>query len=151
MIIYDFKCHEGHRFEAVVESMASPNPDCGTCGGWSQRVPSRVRIGNYASAGSSRDEMPRSWTGIAGGHPEAVSHWRNRMEKREKLEEKYPELGGDRRPILAHEGIFNGRPLRAGDDIGAAVKDATQAAKSVTGETWSPVPSSAVPSSAKGQ
>ncbi|WP_231446522.1 hypothetical protein [Brevibacterium zhoupengii] len=78
------------------------------------------------------------------------------MEKREKLEEKYPELGGDRRPILAHEGIFNGRPLRAGDDIGAAVKDATQAAKSVAGESSSsvrsPAPASAVASSsAKGQ
>lgn len=150
MIIYDFKCREGHRFEAVVESMTSENPDCGACGGRSQRVPSRVRIGNAASAGSSRDEMPRSWTGIAGGHPDAVSHWRNKMDEREKLEEKYPELGGDRRPILAHEGIFNGRPLRAGDDIGAAVKDATQAAKSLAGDTAWTVPSSAAPSSAKG-
>lgn len=128
MIIYDFKCNEGHRFEAVVESMSSPNPDCDACGSWSQRVPSRVRIGNSASAGSSRDDMPKSWTGMGGGHPEAVMHWRKKMEKREKLEEKYPELGGDRRPILAHEGIFNGRPLRAGDDIGTAVKQANEAA-----------------------
>lgn len=67
MIIYDFKCDEGHRFEAVVKSMTSDNPSCGACGGWSQRVPSQVRIGNSASAGPSRDEMPRSWTGIAGG------------------------------------------------------------------------------------
>lgn len=128
MIIYDFKCSEGHRFEAVVESMSSPNPDCAWCGNLSQRVPSRVRIGNSASAGSSRDDMPKSWTGMGGGHPEAVSHWRKQMEKREKLEEKYPELGGDRRPILAHEGIFNGRPLRAGDDIGTAVKQANETA-----------------------
>ncbi|MCI4012229.1 zinc ribbon domain-containing protein [Brevibacterium sp. ZH18] len=137
MIIYDFKCDEGHRFEAVVDSMTSPNPDCKACGSGSRRVPSRVKIGNSASAGTSRDEMPRSWTGISGGHPEAVSHWRKKMESREKLEEKYPELGGDRRPILAHEGIFNGRPLRAGDDIGAAVKDAAQAATSVTGSAHS--------------
>lgn len=137
MIIYDFKCDEDHRFEAVVDSMTSPNPDCRACGGESRRVPSRVKLGNSASAGTSRDEMPRSWTGISGGHPEAVSHWRKKMESREKLEEKYPELGGDRRPILAHEGIFNGRPLRAGDDIGASVKDAAQAANSVTGSALS--------------
>lgn len=143
MIIYDFKCDQGHRFEAVVESMASSNPDCLTCGSWSRRVPSRVAIGNSASAGASRDHMPKSWTGISGGHPEAVSHWRQKMEKREKLEEKYPELGGDRRPILAHEGIFNGRPLRAGDDIGAAVKDANEAATSIAGESSSPASTSA--------
>ena len=73
------------------------------------------------------------------------------MESREKLEEKYPELGGDRRPILAHEGIFNGRPLRAGDDIGTAVKDATQAASSVAGESSSSAGSSPAHTAAKGR
>lgn len=142
MIIYDFKCQQGHRFEAVVESMTSPNPDCRSCSSHSERVPSRVRIGNAASAGASREDMPKSWTGIAGGHPEAVSHWRTKMEKRERLEEKYPELGGDRRPILAHEGIFNGRPLRAGDDIGTAVKQANEAASTAADRSKKTEPAS---------
>jgi negative regulator of sigma E activity len=51
------------------------------------------------------------------------------MEKRERLEERHPELGGDRRPILAHEGIFRDRPLRAGDDIGSSVEAAVKAEK----------------------
>src|SRR5699024_3037429 len=124
MIIYDFKCDNDHRFDAVLESMSSPAPECRACGAESRKVPTAVKIGNSASAGASRDEMPNSWTGMGGGHPDAVRHWRDKMVKREKLEEKYPELGGDRRPVLAHEGIFRGRPLRAGDDIGASVQQA---------------------------
>lgn len=84
--------------------------------------------------------MPKSWTGIAGGDPDAVAHWRQKMEKREQLEEKYPELGGDRRPILAHEGIFNGRPLRAGDDIGTAVKQANDAVNTVADRSKQGIP-----------
>ena len=52
--------------------------------------------------------------------------------KREKLEERHPELAGDRRPILAHEGIFARKPLRAGDDIAAAVRDASSPTQSDT-------------------
>lgn len=79
--------------------------------------------------------MPHSWEGIDRGNPDAVAHWRQKIERREKLEEKYPELAGDRRPILAHEGIFSGRPLRAGDDIGASVAAATEAAHSQAATT----------------
>jgi alcohol dehydrogenase class IV len=32
--------------------------------------------------------------------------------------EKYPELRGDQRPVLAHEGRYHAKPLRAGDDAG---------------------------------
>ena len=32
-----------------------------------------------------------------------------------KLEDKYPELRGDQRPVLAHEGQYHDHPLRAGD------------------------------------
>lgn len=128
MILYDYCCEEGHRFEAGVASMSSPNPACPGCGALTRRVPSRVRIGGVADTGPSREEMPHSWQGIAGGHPDAVAHWRKKIETREKLEEHHPELAGDRRPILAHEGIFQGRPLRAGDDIGTSVAAATKAA-----------------------
>jgi putative FmdB family regulatory protein len=124
MILYDFRCTEGHRFEAGVASMFSPDPECPACGSGTLRVPSRVQIGGVADAGPSREQMPNSWRGIGGGHPDAVSHWRSKIEKREKLEEKHPELGGDRRPVLAHEGIFRGQPLRAGDDIPASIRAA---------------------------
>lgn len=127
MILYDFKCTSDHRFEAGVASMSSPAPDCPDCGEASRRVLTTVRTSGFASAGHSREDMPKSWKGMAGGNADAVDYWRRSMEKREKLEEHYPELGGDRRPILAHEGIFQGRPLRAGDDIGASVEAAVKA------------------------
>ncbi|WP_181028670.1 zinc ribbon domain-containing protein [Pseudoclavibacter sp. RFBA6] len=141
MILYDFRCQEGHRFEAGIESMLADNPVCPGCGTPTSRVPSAVRIGGAADAGPSRAEMPHSWQGIDRGRPEAVAHWRSKIEKREKLEAKYPELAGDRRPILAHEGIFQGRPLRAGDDIGASVASATAAAATLTQEPHASTPS----------
>ena len=121
MILYDFRCRDGHRFEAAVESMTSENPPCAVCGETTSRAFSRVNIGNSADAGPTREEMPHSWESIGRGHPDAVRHWRKKIEKREKLEERYPELAGDRRPVLAHEGIFAGSPLRAGDDVAASV------------------------------
>lgn len=127
MILYDYKCDSDHRFEAGVASMSSPSPACPACGEASRRVLTTVRTSGFASAGHSREDMPKSWKGMAGGNQDAVNYWRRSMEKREKLEERYPELGGDRRPILAHEGIFQGRPLRAGDDIGASVEAAVTA------------------------
>ncbi|MET4060329.1 putative FmdB family regulatory protein [Arthrobacter sp. UYP6] len=135
MILYDFRCPGGHRFEAGVQSMSAPNPECPRCGAATSRVPSRMNIGGVADSGPSRAQMPHSWEGIGRGHPDAVAHWRKKVERREKLEEKYPELAGDRRPILAHEGIFSGRPLRAGDDIGASVAAATEATKSQAAKT----------------
>ena len=39
---------------------------------------------------------------------------------RQKLEEKYPELRGDQRPVLAHEGKYHDKPLRAGDPPASA-------------------------------
>lgn len=70
--------------------------------------------------------MPKSWKAISGGHPDAVAAWREKIVRRDRLEEKYPELAGDRRPVLAHEGIFRDAPLRAGDDVGAAVRSAVE-------------------------
>lgn len=142
MILYDYRCESGHLFEAAVKAMSSPAPACPDCGAATGRVITRVRMSGQASTGHSRNEMPKSWTGMGGGHPDAVQHWRNAMTKREKLEEKYPELGGDRRPILAHEGIFRGRPLRAGDDIAASVTSALkeQKAKSKADKIQPPKP-----------
>ena len=124
MILYDSRCTDGQRFAAGVASRLAPEPEAPAGGAGTRRVPSRVQIGGVADAGPSREQMPNSWRGIGGGHPDAISHWRSKIEKREKLEEKHPELGGDRRPVLAHEGIFRGQPLRAGDDIPASIRAA---------------------------
>lgn len=124
MIIYDYRCANGHRFEGAVPAMTSPNPAC-ACGAETNRLISRANIGGRASAGHSREEMPTTWRGIGNGDAGAVRLWHERMTKREKLEEKYPELAGDRRPILAHEGAFAAAPLRAGDDLAPAVAQST--------------------------
>ena len=42
-----------------------------------------------------------------------VLHWQHTLEQRQKIEEKYPELAGDNRPVLAHEGPYAAEPLRA--------------------------------------
>lgn len=124
MILYDFACTNGHRFEAGVANMAADNPACPACHGITTRRPSRVQIGNRASTGPSRDQMPKSWNATRGGDAETVRHWHDLATAREKLEERHPELGGDRRPVLAHEGIFRNKPLRQGDDIPTAVAEA---------------------------
>jgi hypothetical protein len=40
---------------------------------------------------------------------------RRTWEQRQKLEERHPEIAGDQRPILAHEGRYEKAPLRLGD------------------------------------
>ena len=61
--------------------------------------------------------MPQTWRGTYEGSPEYVGQLRRQWETRQKLEDKYEELRGDRRPVLAHEGRYHGAPLRAGDPI----------------------------------
>ena len=51
--------------------------------------------------------MWANWMRWATSHPE----------QRRALEDRHPELAGDRRPVLAHEGRFESAPLRAGDPI----------------------------------
>lgn len=120
MIRYDLRCAEGHRFETALPSMFSDNPDC-ECGASTSRVPSRVNATGVASPGPSRDDMPNTWRGTGNGDPELIKSWHTKMVQREKLEEKYPELAGDRRPVLAHEGAFASAPVRAGDPLAASI------------------------------
>jgi hypothetical protein len=124
MILYDFGCENGHRFEDALPSMDSAAPDCVVCGSATQRRISKVRIGGLAKTGPGREQMPNTWRAVRQGDKEAVAHWHKLARKREALEERYPELAGDRRPVLAHEGIFADNPLRAGDDVQASVAGA---------------------------
>jgi hypothetical protein len=61
------------------------------------------------------EQMPQTWRGTYEGQPEYVGQLRRQWEARQKLEDKYEELRGDRRPVLAHEGRYHGAPLRAGE------------------------------------
>lgn len=135
MISYDVLCPSRHRSEVQLASMFDDNPACPACGEATSRVPAMARIGNSADAGPSRSDMPNTWHGINRGDKETVRGWHRAMTKREKLEEKYPELAGDRRPVLAHEGAFHDKPLRAGDDMVAKVADATFSKRGSTQQT----------------
>ena len=117
MPIHDYACDCGHRFEALVHGA---DPACPRCGGAPHRRPSAVRLGGVADPGPGREDAPKSWRTTGGGDPETLRHWHREMTRREKLEEKYPELRGDQRPVLAHEGKYHAKPLRAGDPPASA-------------------------------
>lgn len=141
MVVYDLLCSGGHRHEVTLKSMFSDNPSCGECGAETTRVPGLARISGIASPGPSRDDMPNTWKGIDRGDPDTIRHWHKAMTRREKLECSYPELAGDRRPVLAHEGAFADKPLRAGDPLAETVARAT------FGKPAAPPPGSAAPDS----
>ncbi len=117
MPTYDYRCPDGHAFEALVPISEGDRQPCPGCGEQARKVPSRVSVGGRANPGRSMDEMPQTWRGTYHGNREYVGQLRRQWEGRQKLEEKYPELAGDRRPILAHEGRFEKAPLRAGDAL----------------------------------
>lgn len=66
------------------------------------------------------EAMPQTWRGTYEGNREYLTELRRTAEQRKTLEERHPELVGDRRPILAHEGRFEQAPLRAGDPVPGA-------------------------------
>jgi hypothetical protein len=80
-------------------------------------VPAGFSLGGQADAGLPMDRMPQTWRGVYNGSPEYTGQMRRQWENRQRLEAKYPEIAGDQRPILAHEGRYHGAPLRAGDPV----------------------------------
>ncbi|GAA4589858.1 hypothetical protein GCM10023194_45160 [Planotetraspora phitsanulokensis] len=114
MAIYELRCDGGHRFE-VIQSFSAPLPDCPHCGAATGKVPSRFGIGGSARTPPPAAMMPQTWRGTYGGDREYVTELRRTAEARRDLEERHPELAGDRRPIIAHEGRYENAPLRAGD------------------------------------
>lgn len=117
MRIYDYICDSGHRFELLVRSAEDPDPVCRGCGAPARRRPPAVGLGGTADPGPSQEDAPKSWLSTNRGDRDTLRYWHDRMSRRESLEEKYPELAGDRRPVLAHEGRFAANPLRAGDPL----------------------------------
>jgi putative FmdB family regulatory protein len=117
MPMYDYRCANGHRFERIVPLTDGGSQACPACGVDSAKVPSRVALGGTADVGRSMEQMPQTWKGTYGANREYVTQLRREWDGRQRLEEKHPELRGDRRPILAHEGRFENAPLRAGDPL----------------------------------
>jgi len=118
MPIYDLRCEEGHLVE-VIQSFTAPLPPCPGCGARTAKRPSRFAVGGTAAAGlpPRPEAMPQTWRGTHHGDREYVASLRRTAEQRRALEERHPELAGDRRPVLAHEGRFGAAPLRAGDPL----------------------------------
>lgn len=123
MPLYDYRCDRGHRFEAMAPIAAADVAAC-PCGADAVKVPSRVSLGGVAHAGRPMELMPQTWRGTYEGDREYLGHLRQEWTARQKLEDRYEELRGDRRPIVAHEGRYAGAPLRAGDPVPGSSTDA---------------------------
>ncbi len=114
MAIYDLRCAQGHAFE-VIQSFSAPLPPCPACGAATAKVPSRIGLRGAARLPPAHDRLPQTWRGTYHGDREYLRELRSSAQARTRLEHKHPELAGDRRPIVAHEGPYEGKPLRAGD------------------------------------
>ena len=116
MAIYQLRCGQGHDFE-VIQSFTAPLPACPDCGGEVHKVPSRCALSGRGAVSlpPPPEAMPQTWRGTYEGNREYVTGLRRTAEQRQAVEERHPELAGDRRPVLAHEGRYAAAPLRAGD------------------------------------
>jgi putative FmdB family regulatory protein len=117
--IYELTCEAGHRSETLQASTA-PLPACPACGGATRKLPSGFGMAGGAAVPPPPERMPQTWKGTHRGDREYVTRLRRMADARRDLEARNPELTGDRRPVLAHEGRFEGAPLRAGDPPPAA-------------------------------
>lgn len=125
MPIYVFKCECGYRFEYLA-SFDAAAPGCPECGGATRKIPAGFSLGGQASAGLTKEQMPQTWKGTYNGDREYVTKLRRQWDKRQQVEAKHPEIAGDQRPIIAHEGRYHAAPLRAGDvPLGGAAGRAT--------------------------
>ncbi len=88
------------------------------------KLPSGFAIRGRAKLPPRPEAMPQTWRGTYGGNREYLTELRHTVDARQKLEERHPELAGDRRPILAHEGHFASQPLRAGDTPASRMSEA---------------------------
>ena len=116
MPIYVYKCGCGLRFEQLAPFGAAA-PGCPACGGDTRKIPAGSSLGGRAGTGLAKEEMPQTWRGTYDGSREYVTGLQRQWDRRQRLEERHPELAGDQRPIIAHEGRYHAAPLRAGDPV----------------------------------
>ncbi len=117
MPTYEYLCAGGHAFEKLVPIAERGRQSCSSCGAEAVKLPSAVGLSGRADPGLHKDSMPQTWRGTYEGNREYIREMRQQYGKRQKLEEKYEELRGDTRPVLAHEGRFAQVPLREGDPV----------------------------------
>ncbi len=135
MPIYVYKCECGLRFEHLA-SFDAPAPGCPRCGGDAGKIPAGFSLGGQANAGLAKEQMPQTWRGVYNADKEYVTGMRRQWDRRRQLEDKHPELAGDQRPIIAHEGRFHEAPLRLGDVLpGAGHKHGHSHGQAVTPPT----------------
>jgi putative FmdB family regulatory protein len=116
MPTYIYGCECGLRFEAMLPYGAAA-PACPQCTGATRKIPAGFNVGGKADTGRSQELMPQTWRGTHAGDHEYVGKLRRSWERRQSLEARNPELAGDQRPIIAHEGRYHDAPLRAGDPV----------------------------------
>jgi putative FmdB family regulatory protein len=117
--IYVYRCaDEGCdlRFEHLSSFTAAP-PACPDCGARTRKIPAGFSLGGQADAGLSKEQMPQTWRGTYNADREYTGRLQRQWERRRQLEARHPELAGDQRPIVAHEGRYHDAPLRAGDPV----------------------------------
>lgn len=114
MPTYTLSCPDRHRVQRMLP-MDAPLPECPECGGPTHRVPAAVGLSGVASLPPRADRMPQTWRGTHSGNREYLGELRRTAETRQRLEERHPEIAGDTRPIIAHEGRYEAAPLRAGE------------------------------------
>jgi putative FmdB family regulatory protein len=110
--IYEYACGCGERFE-VLARIGAPAPACPACGGRPTRRPSAATLSGRARPGPGPQQAPRTWEQTHGGDRETILHWQRTLERRAKLDERYPELAAPKTPVLAHEGPYAHAPLHA--------------------------------------
>jgi putative FmdB family regulatory protein len=114
MPLYEYACdHCNGVFTRLLPRPEGSLPDCPGCGSQPRRLFSSFAVGGRADPGPSADDAPRSWQGVNRGDRDTVNYWHRQLDKREKLEERYPELKPTRRRVLAHEGHHHDKPLFA--------------------------------------
>lgn len=117
MPTYVLACEADHRFE-VRQAFGAALPDC-TCGQPTRKLPTGFAVSGRASTPPPPSRMPQTWRGTHEGNREYLGELRRTAERRRSLEDRHPELRGDTRPILAHEGRYEAAPLRAVDAASA--------------------------------
>src|SRR5664279_175656 len=122
MPIYDLRCEQDHRFE-VMQPIAAEPPACPLCGSSATKVPSRCALSGVAKLPPAHNRQPQTWRGTYEGNREYLRQLRSEADARTRLEASHPELAGDQRPIIAHEGRFENAPLRRGDPLPPAAKE----------------------------
>ena len=116
MPIHELSCETGRRSETL-EASTAVLPARPVCGAATRKLPSGFGVGGSASVPPPPERMPQTWKGTHRGDRDYVTHLRRVADARRDLESRNPELAGDHRPVLAHEGRFEGSPLRAGDPV----------------------------------